>query len=468
MGVSVVILTLLILALFVLLVKQKRDIDKQNDEIKNLRILKESPWSFSEAKVEELEKKYSSAEFLQKSKKPEQVKQDRPVTKSDATKWILAMIKANYLYLFIAVATIIILITLAGQSCNPTTSKTTNTQNNAVNETPSSQQQSDSTQSNKPVEKKLTVTFDFNGGRTLPASKDTREVSYGKPFGEMPTAERNNYNFLGWFTSKTGGNRITPNTVVDFDHDITLFAQWEEIKPVKEKIVITYDTNGGKLVASADDVQVVDCGKPFGEMPTAEREMHSFLGWYTKRIGGEEITSNTVVEFENDIILYAQWKEKKTVWLADLNQYEWTGDSKAWQILRKPGNGFTDNHGVVHTNGAVGYIPSLSTSPVSNSSPSTVTYKINGEYKTVTGLVAKNEREGFVRKYMTSGGTEPVMISVYGDGQLLWSSPYMIEGIRNIEFTIDISGVDYLTFERVGSFPDDREAVAIVSVMLIE
>ena len=48
----------------------------------------------------------------------------------------------------------------------------------------------------------FTVTFDANGGTT---QQSTQVVVYNQPYGELPTAERKSYKFVGWFTDKDSG-----------------------------------------------------------------------------------------------------------------------------------------------------------------------------------------------------------------------------------------------------------------------
>ena len=66
------------------------------------------------------------------------------------------------------------------------------------------------------------VTFNANGGATSVAS---REIEDGSAVGELPTATREGYKFLGWFTAVSGGIQVTANTIVTAD--VTWYAVWE-------------------------------------------------------------------------------------------------------------------------------------------------------------------------------------------------------------------------------------------------
>ena len=65
------------------------------------------------------------------------------------------------------------------------------------------------------------VTFNANGGTTEAASK---EVFTDSALGELPTAQKSDGVFLGWYTKPSGGELVTADTVIT--QDCTLYAQW--------------------------------------------------------------------------------------------------------------------------------------------------------------------------------------------------------------------------------------------------
>ena len=86
------------------------------------------------------------------------------------------------------------------------------------------------------------VAFDAQGGV---AKWTETEVRDGKPIGELPTAERDGYEFLGWFTAAVGGTQVTAATVVT--KDVTFYAHWKRVSSgADEEIVagekVTIDT----------------------------------------------------------------------------------------------------------------------------------------------------------------------------------------------------------------------------------
>ena len=71
-----------------------------------------------------------------------------------------------------------------------------------------------------------TVTFDANGGS--PATQ-TKNVTYGMPYGTLPAVAWSGYSFDGWFTASSGGDEITSATTVTITAAQTLYAHWTEI-----------------------------------------------------------------------------------------------------------------------------------------------------------------------------------------------------------------------------------------------
>ena len=75
-----------------------------------------------------------------------------------------------------------------------------------------------------PKEIKMKVTFKMNGGRGLDVE---RTVTYGKPYGNMPTPTRSGYTFVGWWPEKnTDSMQYTSEKVVSVKYDHHLYAHW--------------------------------------------------------------------------------------------------------------------------------------------------------------------------------------------------------------------------------------------------
>ena len=74
------------------------------------------------------------------------------------------------------------------------------------------------------------ITFNGNGGVPTLASKT---IYSGNPIGELPTATRDYYRFIGWYTETAAGagERVTADYT--FSADTTLYAHWE-LNPVSD------------------------------------------------------------------------------------------------------------------------------------------------------------------------------------------------------------------------------------------
>ncbi len=113
----------------------------------------------------------------------------------------------------------------------------------------------------------------------------------------LPTTTRTGYTFLGWYTASEGGFQVTVNQV--YQDDTTLYAQWETT--IQSEFVIVFDTQSGSGVAST-----VTVNGSLTYLPTTVRTGYTFLGWYTAKTGGTQVTVSSV--FVDDAIVYAQWE----------------------------------------------------------------------------------------------------------------------------------------------------------------
>ena len=117
-----------------------------------------------------------------------------------------------------------------------------------------------------------TVTLDPTGGTVAPTNIT---VTKGNPYGTMPTPTKAGYDFLGWFTTSTGGDQITSETVANISSNQTLYAQWKEsIKPVKGSLA-------EKLINHSNAASITDYNSGNkGEMYTfTHPEAEQTTGW---------------------------------------------------------------------------------------------------------------------------------------------------------------------------------------------
>ncbi len=147
----------------------------------------------------------------------------------------------------------------------------------------------------------FTVTFDATGGTFDNSSVD---VTIGETYGKLPVPKKDYYNFNGWYTFASGGNKITKDSKVKLRGNHTLYAHWTG-KPY----TLTMDANGGKV--SQDTVTVYYGTKYLRQLPVPTRENYVFDGWYTIAKAGVKVTAGTVFDETARKKLYAHWTEKK-------------------------------------------------------------------------------------------------------------------------------------------------------------
>ena len=80
-----------------------------------------------------------------------------------------------------------------------------------------------------------TVTFNPNGGTCSVTSK---AVTYGKPYGDLPTPTRAGFTFDGWYRTPNGLGIITSKSSVSAADNHSLYAQWTKIPAALTSITV--------------------------------------------------------------------------------------------------------------------------------------------------------------------------------------------------------------------------------------
>lgn len=97
---------------------------------------------------------------------------------------------------------------------------------------------------NKYLKGVFTVSFNANEGVVNESSKT---VVYGSTYGSLPTPTRNYYTFDGWYTAKTGGNKITESSVFNSAENVTLYAHWTK-NPTSDWVLESTLPKGASVV----------------------------------------------------------------------------------------------------------------------------------------------------------------------------------------------------------------------------
>lgn len=156
----------------------------------------------------------------------------------------------------------------------------------------------------KPEVATYTVTFNANGGSN---SQSSKVVTSGQKYGDLPTPSRNGYTFDGWFTAASGGTQVTAATTASLTNNQTLYAHWTK-NP--EMCTVTFDANGGTV--SQKSVQVTK-GGTLNSLPTPTRSGYTFVCWSNTNGGSGLLIKAGDYIVEQDVTLYAWWKEEEKV-----------------------------------------------------------------------------------------------------------------------------------------------------------
>ena len=155
-----------------------------------------------------------------------------------------------------------------------------------------------------PAPTEFIVTFDGNGGTPSVGSMTTTD----RKLTSLPSASRSgSYSFYGWYTEKSGGTKITTDTV--FHANATVYAHWTYTggggggyNPPVTYYTLRFETGGGSDIPSAQGTYntYIDLTK---YVPTWRG--HAFIGWYSERSLTNKVSG---VYLTKDMTVYAGWR----------------------------------------------------------------------------------------------------------------------------------------------------------------
>ena len=157
-----------------------------------------------------------------------------------------------------------------------------------------------------PAPTEFTVIFDGNGGTPSVGSMTTTD----QKLPSLPSASRSgSYSFDGWYTEKSGGTKITKDTV--FHANITVYAHWTytggggSYNPPVIYYTLRFETGGGSDIPSVREAYntYIDLTK---YVPTWRG--HTFIGWYSERSLMNKVSG---VYLTKDMTVYALWRVDK-------------------------------------------------------------------------------------------------------------------------------------------------------------
>lgn len=98
----------------------------------------------------------------------------------------------------------------------------------------------------------------------------------------------------------------TPVVSGEYKDILTFKMTAKNYEPEETKHKLIFDTNCSDTVTISTNEKFVNANTEYGMLPTPKRAGYTFLGWYTEKENGEQITENTIMGTE-DATVYAHW-----------------------------------------------------------------------------------------------------------------------------------------------------------------
>lgn len=150
-----------------------------------------------------------------------------------------------------------------------------------------------------PTPTEYTVTFDGNDGTPSVGSMTTTK----QKLTSLPDASRSKHSFNGWYTEKSGGTKITTDTV--FSANTTVYAHWTHTgdnNPPVNYYTLRFETGGGSAIPGVRETYntYMDLTK---YVPT--RHGYTFVGWYSEQSLVNKVSDTYLT---GDKTVYAGWR----------------------------------------------------------------------------------------------------------------------------------------------------------------
>ena len=150
-----------------------------------------------------------------------------------------------------------------------------------------------------PTPTEYTVTFDGNDGTPSVGSMTTTK----QKLTSLPDAFRSKHSFNGWYTEKSGGTKITTDTV--FSANTTVYAHWTHTgdnNPSVNYYTLRFETGGGSAIPGVRETYntYIDLTK---YVPT--RHGYIFVGWYSEQSLVNKVSD---IYLTGDRTVYAGWR----------------------------------------------------------------------------------------------------------------------------------------------------------------
>lgn len=154
------------------------------------------------------------------------------------------------------------------------------------------------------VVKTFTVTFDSQGGSSVPS----QTINEGDKVSEPTAPTKEGFLFGGWYADAAYSRpwKFSENIVTE---NMTLYARW-----TSKTFTVTFNTNGGDPIDSREVAE----GGLLAELPVPVKKGSAFEGWYTDQ--GLTAKFDISKPITSNITLYAKWTTVTREALATLIQ----------------------------------------------------------------------------------------------------------------------------------------------------
>ena len=179
------------------------------------------------------------------------------------------------------------------------------------------------------------LTYDANGGYVGDQSKT---VSLNNKIGTLATPSMDGYTFLGWYTAKNGGSKITADTILTEQNDVKIYAHWQ-----KNSFTVSYNANGGTGTPSEQNNIAYDSDYTIPDNILTKSGC-TFKGWSLNSDNGDAIHPGDTINVKENITLNAvfesaselsenDYKEDKLEFSNQIKVYSFTPDKTADYIF---------------------------------------------------------------------------------------------------------------------------------------
>jgi serine/threonine protein kinase len=352
-----------------------------------------------------------------------------------------------------------------------------------------------------PVIETVEIIFDVNhsdtGENGSSAEPQRREFTAGETYGTLPQPSREDHRFLGWYTSRSGGQQITATSTVSLSSGTTLYAHWEVVESSQSLTDMTPLQTGEAAFVVAEESVKDNLGNSHANALVGSRysyNEYSLDGKYNRFSAIASVTfddrthegQQVILIYGDGEVLFMESIQKGvepididinitevdllrietryvdssfTVLLADPTVKTAVAEDMPPAVTEKRTyielldyfDASTSGGGLRHfpsdtlafDNAGTGHVHGLYAVDLSSYSKAVQTwneYKIGKKYTTLSGQFAISWTE---REEVEAAA----VLYVYGDGELLYTSPDLSKGVEPISFSVDVKGVDTLRLE---------------------